>query len=182
MPARRPTDEDLLASSPGREDFASFYVRYEDAILAYFLRRTASPELAADLAAETFAQALASRGAFRRSRGSAVAWLFGIAGHVLARSMRRGRVEDRARRRLGMQPLLLADTDLDRVEELADTEAVAAALEALPADQRTAIRARVIDGQPYATLAADLRCSEAVVRQRVSRGLATLRAQLADQQ
>jgi RNA polymerase sigma-70 factor (ECF subfamily) len=37
------------------------------------------------------------------------------------------------------------------------------------------VRRRVLAEDDYATIAADLECSEAVVRQRVSRGLATLR-------
>lgn len=92
-----PTDEQLLAGTS--DDFGEFYSRTEAAVLVYFARRTRDAELAADLTAETFAQALASRGRFRPRRAPARAWLFGIAAHVLARSLRRGRVEDRGRRR-----------------------------------------------------------------------------------
>ena len=49
-------------------------------------------------------------------------------------------------------------------------------LRALPADQRAAVRARVIDGLDYSEAADVLGCSEMVVRQRVSRGLRRLRA------
>ena len=38
------------------------------------------------------------------------------------------------------------------------------------------MQARVVDGDDYPQIAADLRCSEQVVRNRVSRGLARLRA------
>jgi DNA-directed RNA polymerase specialized sigma24 family protein len=48
-------------------------------------------------------------------------------------------------------------------------------LDALPAEQRAAVRGRVIDGRDYAELARELDCTELVVRQRVSRGLRTLR-------
>lgn len=51
-------------------------------------------------------------------------------------------------------------------------------LKTLPLDQRNAIVEYVIDEQSYPELAAGLRCSEAVVRQRVSRGLRTLRKML----
>ena len=37
------------------------------------------------------------------------------------------------------------------------------------------MRARVLDEEDYAEIAERLRCSESVVRQRVRRGLATLR-------
>jgi len=42
-------------------------------------------------------------------KGPAIAWLYGIAGRQLAHAARRGAVEDRARRRLGMAPLALTD-------------------------------------------------------------------------
>jgi len=51
-------------------------------------------------------------------------------------------------------------------------------LDRLPAVQRDAVHARVIDERSYAELAAELRISEANARKRVSRGLAALRAEL----
>ena len=41
--------------------------------------------------------------------------------------------------------------------------------------QAEAVRARVLDEEPYDVIAARMRCSELVARKRVSRGLATLR-------
>src|SRR5256885_1854067 len=96
----RPVDDNALLAG-GPEDFGTFYARYEDAMLAFFLRRTASAELAADLTAETFARALEGKRRFDAAIGPAPAWLFGIARFVLARSLERGRVEQSARRRLG---------------------------------------------------------------------------------
>jgi RNA polymerase sigma-70 factor (ECF subfamily) len=51
-------------------------------------------------------------------------------------------------------------------------------LHGLPEDQREAIRARVIDDADYAEVAERLAISPAAARQRVSRGLATLRRTL----
>jgi RNA polymerase sigma factor (sigma-70 family) len=48
----------------------------------------------------------------------------------------------------------------------------------LPADQRTALLARIVDERPYDEIASELRCSEAVIRQRVHRGLRRLRSGL----
>lgn len=60
-------------------DFQRLYRSERDALLAYLARRTADPELALELLAETFAQAVASQ---RRFRGdSEAAWLYGIAKH-----------------------------------------------------------------------------------------------------
>lgn len=171
-----PTDEVLVQGTP--EQFGEFYERTEGAVLAYFRSRVGGPELAVDLTAECFAQALRSRRRFDPARGPARAWLFGIAGNVLSRSLRRGRVEDRTRRRLGMEPVWLDDEMLARVEELSGTDVVALALEALPSVQREAVRARVVHEQPYEQIAERLSVSEAVVRKRVSRGIATMRARL----
>jgi RNA polymerase sigma factor (sigma-70 family) len=170
-------DETLLATTR-REPaaFGAFYRRHEDRILGYFLARVGDPEVAADLTAETFAAALASTQRFRPRRKPAVAWLFGIARNNLAMSRRRGRVEARARRRLGMEPLVLTDEAIERIAALDHTPL--ALVDELPDDQREAVRARVIDERDYPEIAKDLRCSEAVVRKRVSRGLGTVRARM----
>jgi len=170
-------DEELLALTPKRpEAFALFYRCHERMLLGFLMRRTGDPELAADLTAETFAAALVSVKRFDPSRGPATAWLFGIARNLLRRAWEKGRVEDRARRRLGMAPLLLEDDALARIEALGAGDRVAALLQRLPGDQADAVRARVIDELPYRDIAARVHCSESVVRQRVSRGLATLRS------
>src|SRR5690348_12214509 len=76
-PTHAPSDEELLRSDDP-EDFGLFYDRHVRTLLAFFGRRTDDPEAAADLTAETFASALASRRRFRPGRTPAVAWLFGI--------------------------------------------------------------------------------------------------------
>jgi RNA polymerase sigma factor (sigma-70 family) len=72
--------------------------------------------------------------------------------------------------------LVLEDEALERIERLGGDERVVAWLERLPTDQAQAVRARVIDEEPYSLIAARVRCSESVVRQRVSRGLGRLRS------
>ena len=171
-------DERLLATARAEPAaFGAFYRRHEDRVLSYFLGRVGDPEVAADLTAETFAAALVSAHRFRpRRKNPASAWLFGIARNQLAMSRRQGRVEDRARRRLGMAPVVLTDEALERIAGLDRTALTL--VEDLPGDQREAVKARVIDERDYPEIAKDLRCSEAVVRKRVSRGLETLRGQM----
>jgi RNA polymerase sigma-70 factor (ECF subfamily) len=173
------SDEDLLASRDG-ESFELFYLRNVERMLGYFARRTRDPELAADLTAETFAAALASRRRYRPAAGGAGAWLFGIAFKKLADAQRRGYADRRARRRLGMERIELTDEDLARIESLAGVEATTL-IDVLVTDQRDAITAHVIDERDYAEIAADLNVSEAVVRKRVSRGLAALRNRIGSQ-
>jgi RNA polymerase sigma factor (sigma-70 family) len=171
-------DEQLLARARGEPSaFGAFYRRHEDRMLGYFLARVGDPEVAADLTAETFAAALASAYRSRsRTKKPASAWLFGIARNNLAMSRRSGQVEARARRRLGMAPVVLTDEAIERIAELNQTPL--ALLDELPGDQREAVTARVIDERDYPEIAKDLRCSEAVVRKRVSRGLGTLRTRM----
>ena len=168
-------DAGLLVGGP--EQYGAFYLRHERDVLVFFLRRAGGADLAADLCAETFARALEGRASFDPSRGPARAWLFGIARHVLAESLEKGRVLDEARRRLQLEPLVLDDTDLARLAALADEPAVRA-LEELPPEQRQAVAGRVIEDRDYAELAVSLRCSQSLVRQRVSRGLRALRNRL----
>jgi len=95
------SDEQLLIRTPEEPAaFGVFYGRHEAALRAYFLRRVRTPELADELTAETFAAALLE---LRRPPDDAVAWLYGIARERLARVLERGRVEDRARRRLALK-------------------------------------------------------------------------------
>lgn len=170
----RTSDEALLGG--GAAAFERFYARHESAVLSYFLRRTRRPEVAADLTAETFARALAGRERFDPAGGPARGWLFGIARHLLIDSLQRGQVEDAARRRLGMPIMALDDEALARVERIGDEPALAA----LPADQQRALRAHILEERGYDELAVELCCSPSVVRQRVSRGLRTLRNRLED--
>jgi RNA polymerase sigma-70 factor (ECF subfamily) len=141
---------------------------------------TGRAELAADLAAETFARALESIARYDPQRGRADQWLFGIARNVLGSSYRAGRVDAAARVRLGLPPLVLDDHTAATIARLSGTQGGAtAALAALPHEQRLAVEARVLNEREYADNAGEQECSEAVVRQRVSRGLRALRTRLA---
>ena len=171
-----PSDNDLLAST--RHDpsaFGAFYARHERAVFRYHHRRTRDAELAADLCAETFAAALRSSRRYRPGPQPAVAWLFGIARNVLGRSLERGRVESRARRRLAMPRLELDDPTLAILERLHAGQRLGDALTHLPEHERAAVLAHVVDEREYKQMAADLQVSEAVVRKRVSRGLTRLK-------
>jgi RNA polymerase sigma-70 factor (ECF subfamily) len=170
------SDEELLAlTGADPAAFEVLYRRYFSLMTGYFVNRTRNPELAADLTAETFAGLLTTIRTFDPARGPFKAWLFGIANRKLVDSMRQGEVETRGRQRLGLARLELTDADLERIDQSGERPEVAALIAELPEDQRAAVTGRVIGEQTYAELATELRCSEAVVRQRVSRGLRALR-------
>lgn len=172
-----PSDSDLLVATTHDPDaFARFYRRHAAGVLGYFRRRVRGADVAFDLTAETFAAALEAAPRFvpRRDPDSGAAWLYTIARHKLSEATRRGTVEDRTRRRLAMEPVVLDDEGIARLEQEADD--ALRALDALPADQATALRARLIEERDYEEIAAELECSPSVVRKRVSRGLSALRA------
>jgi DNA-directed RNA polymerase specialized sigma24 family protein len=167
----------IVATCSNPEAFAIFYRRHVRGVLSFFRRRTATVEIAFDLTAETFAAALEAAPRYQLRAEPARGWLYGIAWNKLYEANRRGRAEDTARRALGMAPVLLTDVGVARIESLAGGPALEA-LESLPSAQRDAVRARVIDDRPYDEIAAELACSESVVRQRVSRGVRAMRDRL----
>jgi RNA polymerase sigma factor (sigma-70 family) len=178
---RERSDGELLAATHTEPAaFAAFYDRYERAIVGYFMRRTANPELAADLTAEVFAAALGAAHRYRPQAVTAAPWLFTIAHNTLAKSRRKGRVDAAARKRLGIREAVrFAPDELAAVEAAAcDDGWLLVLLERLPSEQREAVRARVLDERDYGDIAGELRTSELVVRKRVSRGLSRLRAEL----
>ena len=129
-----------------------------------------------------FAAALAGAHRYRPGGPTAAPWLFTIAQNTLTGSIRRGRVEARARRRIGIREAVEYGTDeLERIEAVASqSDWATRLLAALPSDQREAVQARIVDERSYADIARELKTSELVVRKRVSRGLATLREQVED--
>jgi DNA-directed RNA polymerase specialized sigma24 family protein len=106
----------LAASLSDPAAFARFYDRYEKAMAGFFLARVGTPEVAADLTAEVFANALSASGRYRERAPTAAAWMFTIARNTLRESVRRGQVEDAARRRLGSGVVELSDATLERLE------------------------------------------------------------------
>jgi len=177
------SDEQLVAAFARGDDaaFDAFYRRYLARITGFHLSRTGRRDLTFDLTAETFAAAIVSVGSFDPDRGSAAGWLFGIAANVLRMSARAEQVEARARLRLGLEPVAVEDVDLERVEELAaaaSSGGIEELLADLPAAEREAVLAHVIDEESYEQMSARMACSKAVVRQRVHRGLSRLRKKI----
>lgn len=171
------TDQELLRLTPMNvEAFGVFYDRYEREVLAFFWRRTGRADLAADMTSEVFARALEAAGRFDDGRGSARTWLYMFARQLLVDAWRHGRVENAARARLKMEPLVVTGEFLHTIEQVAAAQSdVLGLLEELPEEQRLAVEGRVVEELDYAELSRRLSCSESVVRQRVSRGLRALR-------
>jgi RNA polymerase sigma factor (sigma-70 family) len=171
------SDAELLRDArSSAEAFRLFYDRYAARVQSFFVRRTRDAEASLDLTAETFARAWLWRTRFRDlAGGSAGPWLFAIARSVLVRSVEKRRLEDDARRRLG----LLTPTDAITVTPEEDwLDELGGAIDGLPASQRDAVRLRVVAGFSYSEVARTLGCTPLAARVRVSRALSTLRAAL----
>jgi RNA polymerase sigma factor (sigma-70 family) len=170
------TDEDLLASHD-TADFGLFYDRHVRKLLGYFQRRTGDPQVAADLTAETFASAIVAQQRYVPTGAPALSWLYAIAARRLVDYQRRGAVERKMQRALSMERPQLGGDDEEMIRLLADDAALSMLVD-LPRDQRDAVTAHVIDDEDYLALAAADNTSEAAIRQRVSRGLGTLRRRM----
>jgi RNA polymerase sigma-70 factor (ECF subfamily) len=177
----RDTRREPLLTRARREPevFAEFYAQHRRQVLGFFARRTPDPETAVDLTAETFAAAFAALPSFRgESSEEGLAWLWTIARHQLYRWSARMTVQRRGLAALGVALPSVSPVEFDRVEVLASVDRVKdevrEALDALRTDQRLAVRMRVIDERPYATIAQQLGISDQVARARVSRGLREL--------
>jgi RNA polymerase sigma-70 factor (ECF subfamily) len=175
-------DEELLAgiARGNGQAFSAFYRRHLSGVLAYLMRETQNSEVAADLLAEVFAAVLLSAGRYEPAGPSALPWVVGIAHNKLLMSLRRGRIEVRARRQLALEPAAYDDSDLERIEALAGAGQgrLEQLMYELPEDERYAIQSRVVEERSYREIASEVRASELVVRKRVSRGLARLREQV----
>lgn len=176
-----------LLRAARRDDlaFEELYRRWAPELHGWFARRTADRDVASELTAETFAEVLRSLGRFRgRHAGSGAAWLMGIARNLLRNWHRSNRVASQARQRVGV-PVRPYDT-LD--EEGIDNRLSAGplrddllrALSALPAGQRDAIALRVLGERSFDEVAVALDCTTDTARQRVFRGLQTMRERLSE--
>jgi RNA polymerase sigma factor (sigma-70 family) len=163
--------------------FVDVYEAYSEQLLLFLSRKVLDVEVAFDLHAELFAVALERRHQFRgRTVAEDEGWLYAIARNELSHYWRAGAVERRAMDRLRLTRPELDDAAIERIEELAAladlAPQIAAALDMLPAEQREAVRLRIIEELSYEEIAAQVAVSNATVRARVSRGLRALAAQI----
>ena len=167
---RRPESCAQLARDP--DAFASFYREQVTDVTRFVARRVADPHTVADLTAEVFLAVIASAHSYRPSRGTPVAWLYGIARNVIAGERRRAAHELRTASRIAGRRLL-DDDDIARLEERIDAEspgrAACQALAGLPPDERAVLELVAIDGLPVKDAAAALGIRQGTARVRLHR-------------
>lgn len=149
---------------------------------AYFARRTTDPQLVADLTADTFVTVIKCFESFDPRKGTARAWVFGIARHVYASYCEAQRQQqDKLRRLAGQREL-----DQDQVEELLERidaeragRGLIAALAMLPERERAVIELVDVAGLRPKDAATALGLTPGTVRMRLMRARAGLRRQAA---
>jgi RNA polymerase sigma factor (sigma-70 family) len=161
-------------------EFERLYRANVEAVTAYFARRSADPHAVADLTADTFVEVITRFGSFDPRKGTARAWVFGIARHVYAAhceaySHQQHKIERLAGRR---------DLDPDQIEELLDRidaeragRDLVSGLAALPERDRGVVELVDIAGLSPKEAATALGLAPGTVRMRLMRARARLRKQ-----
>jgi RNA polymerase sigma-70 factor (ECF subfamily) len=159
-------------------EFEAVYRANVAGVTAFFARRCHEPQAVADLTSETFVQAIGSLGSFDPGRGTARAWLFGIARHVYARHCERTANGYQALAALAGH----RELEDDEVEELAARiddqqtgRALLQRLNRLPELDRAAIELVDLAGLTPREAANTLHVSPAAMRVRLFRARTRLR-------
>jgi RNA polymerase sigma-70 factor (ECF subfamily) len=181
------TDEELVARSRGgdTDSFNQLVVRWERPIFALAYRVIGREEDARDVVQETFLRAFRSLGGFK-GQAKFSSWLYRIALNLCRDWIRRERRAPFAPTPEGVDVVELAGPgagaeSIDEVvarQEL--TRVVARAMDALSADQRTAIVLKQYQGLTFQEIADLLGCPLSTVKTRLYQGLTVLRRELAD--
>src|ERR1700761_2082429 len=183
-PATDP-DAAVVAESLHRpERFAAIYDRYFAEIYRYVAGRL-GPDVADDLAAETFADAFRKRAQFRPSRGALRPWLYGIATNLVARHRRVEARRLNALTRAADQPPSadhgdLADRAAARVSAQQLRQPLARALAQLADRDRDVLLLVSLADLSYEEVAAALGVPAGTVGSRLNRARRTVRAALTD--
>jgi RNA polymerase sigma-70 factor (ECF subfamily) len=159
-------------------EFERVYRGNFDVVMAYFARRCGEPQAVADLTSETFVRAAGGFGSFDHARGSARAWLFGIATHVYARYCEQAANGRNAAARLAGHQELEVD-EIDELTSRIDAERAGKRLmercSELPELERAAVELVDLSGLTPKEAATLLGVSRQALRKRLSRARARLR-------
>jgi RNA polymerase sigma-70 factor, ECF subfamily len=194
------SDERLLIEAaqrdPGR--FAELYERNFDRVYAYIAHRVHDRDLAEDLTAEVFHQALQTIGRFEWRGAPFVAWLLGIAAHVLAARWRGlaaqpkdlgsdvleqlGDPGDLSGKSLGGNGNgtghAPAEFSVRALEEIEQRATIAKLVATLPDDQQLVVTRRFLEHRSIREIAQEMRRTEGAVKQLQFRALENLRARI----
>jgi len=166
-------DDERLQVEAARLDPAHFAKLYEDnfeRVYAYIAHRVQNREEAQDLTAEVFHQALAGLPRFEWRGSPFVAWLLGIAAHVLA---------DRWQRAARQPEVATDELEQAGVEDDVERRAMLYQLvDRLPPDQKLVITRRFVGQKSLREIATELGRSEGAIKQLQLRALQNLRERI----
>jgi len=163
------TDERLLIEAAQQDPsrFAELYEINFDRVYAYVLHRVRDRDLAEDLTAEVFHQALANLARFEWRGAPFAAWLIRIAANAIADRFQSAAV----RHETATDTLEQAGAE-DEIERRAMLFKL---VDSLPEDQRLVIVRRFVDQRSVREIAEELGRSEGAVKQLQFRALQALR-------
>jgi RNA polymerase sigma-70 factor (ECF subfamily) len=171
------------AQSGSVEAFEDLYRAHQAGIYTFIRSQVREPELAADLAQQTFVRAWESLPRLREA-GAFRGWLHRIATNLVRDEVKSGRA------RLEVVASVLEDSDLAEMagsdeDTLVRTvvaaelrQQVRAALGALPAEQRQAVVMHHLEGMPVAEIAQAMGVRPGTVMSRLARAREALRGRL----
>lgn len=146
---------------------------YRGHVYRFLLRKTGDPGEAEELTQRVFVDAASALGKEAPPPDSLLAWLYAIA--------ERRYVDDVRRRIVARRGLRL----LRRTEEAPDltysqqiTDALREAIGRLPEGQQRVVVMKVLEGRPFAEIAAKLGITEAACKMRLSRAIAQVKEEL----
>lgn len=170
------SDSAAIAGSIGSPvAFAPIFDRHFDAVHAYLQRRI-GPDLADELAAQTFLVAFDNRTRYDSSRPNARPWLFGIATNLLLHHRRHAARELRAYAMTGIDPILDAFDGVEaRIDASNMRRELADALARIPADELDVLLLYAWADLSYPEVAEALEIPIGTVRSRLSRARGRIR-------
>lgn len=161
---------EIEAAQQDPSRFADLYERNFERVYAYIASRVHDRDLAEDLTAEVFHQALAKIGSFEWRGVPFVAWLMRIASNAIADRWQRNAREP-----------ALPDEPLDEpgaIDQIERRAILSELVDALPDDQRHVVLRRFIDQRSIREIAQEMDRSEGAIKQLQFRALQTLRTNL----
>jgi RNA polymerase sigma factor (sigma-70 family) len=167
-----------VAAAPGIGDDAGFEAAFREHFVPVyrFIARRVGPDLADDLAADTFATAYRRRGTYRSDRASLRSWLYGIAANLLRNHWRS---EQRLLERDAQLAVTAVTTSPAPDAARGDLEPrLAAALARLSREHREVLLLHAWADLDYDEIAAALGIPRGTVSSRLSRARASVRAEL----
>ena len=182
------SDEELVARSMGGdvESFNQLVLRWERPIYALAYRVIGREEDARDVAQETFLRAFRSIGGFK-GQAKFSSWLYRIALNLCRDWIRKQKRTPVYQAPEGLDVIEMAAEQgpTESIEDLVarnlQSRAVAAAMEALTEDQRTAVILKEYQGLTFQEIADLLGCPLSTVKTRLYQALVVLRREMQKQ-